>query len=249
MVPPPTVLRLRIEKVIDQFKNTAYTHAIHGPALSKATLLQAKNLLKDHVDKGCLSDPPGLSLYVERGKDKDGLKLYKCLRGTNTVELWHQFIEMRFSSWNAGPEFALNALILLVDRRNKRASAKNRADFPNIGHYDHHLLDEIQIVYKDLFNLKRFNWWKPADATWSVLNEPFGMVPTLPIDQQEIVTDADIKDFTPTMKFIAKMTKTKVPYIGMYGKDEKLLFLKTVSNYVNNGGIDHDRMADDWNSG
>jgi hypothetical protein len=94
-IPQPDVLMLRIQKVIEKFKSPTFNHSVHGSLIKPETEKQVKNLLL-HIRKGCLSDPVNLSLYRKRGYDSNGLQLYKCLRGTNTVELWHQFIEMRY---------------------------------------------------------------------------------------------------------------------------------------------------------
>ena len=45
-----------------------------------------KNIL-ELVQKGFLSDPPGIPLYYQVGIDgKTGLPLYRCMRGTNMTE-------------------------------------------------------------------------------------------------------------------------------------------------------------------
>jgi hypothetical protein len=36
--------------------------------------------------QGHFSDPPGIPMYMECGKDKDGLRLFQSVRGTNGVE-------------------------------------------------------------------------------------------------------------------------------------------------------------------
>jgi hypothetical protein len=68
---------------------------------------ESKSMLQ-LVEEGYLSDPPGVQLYVKIGEDKDGLVLYRCFRGTNTVEGGvHQNMIKSFGSYNAGPELAL----------------------------------------------------------------------------------------------------------------------------------------------
>lgn len=62
--------------------------------------------LMAHIRKGCLSDPPSLSLYYKIRTDSNNLPVYRCIRGTSDVESFHQLIEMRFQPWNASPEFA-----------------------------------------------------------------------------------------------------------------------------------------------
>ena len=95
-----------------------------------------------HVEKGCLSDPPGVWPYIKIGVDADGLDLYKSYRGTSIVESFHQKVDMNFQPWCAGPEFADAALAILRHRHNVRE--RHRPNFLKLGHYDHFLVDEIQ---------------------------------------------------------------------------------------------------------
>lgn len=72
---------------------------------------------------GFLSDLPGLALYYLVGRDKDGLKLYRTVRGTNSVEGGvHKQIRRIFGSLHAS--LALTEAILgnWFLRRNRRVS-------------------------------------------------------------------------------------------------------------------------------
>ncbi|CAL1702708.1 unnamed protein product [Somion occarium] len=71
----------------------------------------AKNVL-ENIHLGYYSDPPTISLYVVQGKDRDGLTLYRCTRGTNCIEGGvHQNIIRQFGAFNASPCFADNLVI------------------------------------------------------------------------------------------------------------------------------------------
>lgn len=250
LIPTPEILKQRIESVITEFSHQKYTHHRHGILLNEKAKKELKTLLSDHVSKGCLSDPPGVSLYFKNGEDSDNLQIYRCIRGTNTVELWHQYIEMRFGSWNAGPRFANAAMLVLADRRNKRASVRYRANFPDFGHYEHYLIDDLNQIYFDLFKERLFLWWK--DSKRSILTEEtFGMVPSLPLHLQEIVREEDVSQYPDSMKFIAMKTRCKVPAIGISNVTEKKLFMKAVKFYLlpNKAGIDSIQMCNDWNFG
>lgn len=250
-IPQKEILYERLETVIKNYSHKRYKDSKYGDLLRPEVKSEFKNLLQMHVKEGCLSDPPGVSLYMKRGKDRNDLPVYRCLRGTNTVELWHQFIEMRFASWNAGPQFALAAMMFLVDRRNKRASARNRPNFPDIGHYEHYLLDDLQELHVDLFGKTLFNWW-PLISKLPYTSERFGMVPSVPTELQENVTLDDVRGYTNTMKFIAMKTKCKVPLIGISGRAEKSLYMKAIPFYSSNGKLTDasaQKMARDWNFG
>lgn len=247
VVPAPEILAPRLDDLLQRYSHEVYTDQRHGPLINdgcKKAFLD----LKKHVENWCLSDPPGVQLYVRKHKDLNGLDLYRCLRGTNTVELWHQFLEMRFASWNAGIEFAWAALMILVDRRNKRASERNRESFPKLGHYEHQLIDHIQTLHENIHGKKKYTWWSPVSEL-KVARERFGVVPILPINEQQNIQPKDVEGFSDNMKFLARMTNTPVPYIGFSSKVENLLFSNTVSHYVSNSKLDSDNMANDWNSG
>lgn len=243
-IPCPEQLVERLKKFQEKYTSKKFVDHKHGELFNARVKKELNHLITHHAAKGCLSDPPGMSFYAKSRTDSDGLQLYRCLRGTNTVELWHQFIEMRFGSWNAGPEFATAVMLMLADRRNKRASARNRKNFPNVGHYEHYLIDELQSLHKELFGKPKFTWWNNTN-TIPVHNEEFGLVPTLGVQFQEIVTDEDVKYFPDSMKFMAKARKTKVLDLNICTREEKLIFMKAISYYIGKFDI----MANDWNLG
>ena len=51
------------------------------------------------------------------------------------------------------------------------------------------------------------------------------------------------------MKFLAEMTKTRVPTIGISSVAEKIIFTNSVSHYVSNSRLDVEKMSADWNLG
>jgi hypothetical protein len=57
------------------------------PLFSSAAWKSAQNILKV-IQAGYLSDPPGIPLYYQVGLDrnKNGLPVWQCIRGTNFTE-------------------------------------------------------------------------------------------------------------------------------------------------------------------
>jgi hypothetical protein len=56
---------------------------------------------------GWVNDPDGIPMYVAEGVDKNGLAVYHCLHGTNSVEgAVHNPIQQNFASLNASVELA-----------------------------------------------------------------------------------------------------------------------------------------------
>jgi hypothetical protein len=97
-------------------------------------------------------------------KDCSNLVIYRSIRGTSDVESFHQKLEMNFAPWNAGPEYADNNLTVNRHRFNIRASERNRKGFPQVGHYNHYLLDESYSYMKEIFQIVNnvHDWWDPS---------------------------------------------------------------------------------------
>jgi hypothetical protein len=77
--------------------------------------------LLDLALHGLLSDPPGISLYFLMGHDRDGLPLYRTIRGTSSTEGGvHMAIRRVFGSLQASPELAEALLLNWILRHNKK---------------------------------------------------------------------------------------------------------------------------------
>ena len=116
-VPPPEKLYSRIAAVIKTFgpRRDATTKQ---PLFNEKAWNVAKNVL-EHVRNGDYSDPPDMSVYFHIGKDKNGLNLYRCFRGTNDVEGGiHQNLIRRFTSFNVSPRRAVNMMLDYVCAHN-----------------------------------------------------------------------------------------------------------------------------------
>jgi hypothetical protein len=78
----------------------------------------SKRLLRT-AELGFLSDPPGIPLYYKMGIDRDGLTIYRCIRGTNSVEGGvHMVVRRVFGSLQASPELAECILLNWILRHN-----------------------------------------------------------------------------------------------------------------------------------
>jgi hypothetical protein len=113
-IPSRKLLAKRLEALFNAYKGIICSTASgkgHRPFFSKDAIEMADRLL-DTAHRGFLSDPPGISLYYQMGIDKDGLPLYRTVRGTNSVEGGvHMAIRRVFGSLQASPELA-EALII-----------------------------------------------------------------------------------------------------------------------------------------
>ncbi|KAJ3317150.1 hypothetical protein HDV06_001964, partial [Boothiomyces sp. JEL0866] len=244
---PKELLKTNIQNLLREYSKSKYKVGRYGELLSAETKKQFKNLLA-HVEKGCIRDPEDLKVYYKKGTDANSLTLYRCIRGTNEVELFHQYLEMHFQSWNSGVKFANCCMTILRHRRNIRASERNRPNFPRLGHYSHNLLDDIEELNYHLFRERRYNWW-PVAKGLTVTNESFGVAPILPKEQHETINEQAIAKYSPSMKYLARRTKTNVPYLRVATKKERRLFLTSQSYYIKGSKVDFKAMAEDWNAG
>lgn len=105
LVPEPALLHHLLKEFFEcwgPIKCSGTNMALFS-AESKA---QCENILKQ-VQQGYVSDPAGFSLYVFLCHDKNGLPIYRCLRGTNSVEGGvHMVILRKFGALNAAPQLA-----------------------------------------------------------------------------------------------------------------------------------------------
>jgi len=82
--------------------------------------------LLDTARRGFVSDPPGIPLYYRMGTDRDGLTVYRTIRGTNSVEGGvHMAVRRVFGSLQASPELAECLLLNWMLRRNKTVCSKH----------------------------------------------------------------------------------------------------------------------------
>jgi hypothetical protein len=94
-----------------------------GAKLFSPEAVQMSKRLLQTVALGFLSDPPGIPLYYVMGTDRDGLTLYRTIRGTNSVEGGvHMAIRRTFGSLQASPEMSEATIINWVGRRNATVS-------------------------------------------------------------------------------------------------------------------------------
>ena len=85
--------------------------SVTGQLLFSAETWKKTEAVLHDVCKGWLSDPTSIPVYTREGTDKNGLPLYHCIHGTNSVEgTIHNPIRRNFASLNASPELA-DALI------------------------------------------------------------------------------------------------------------------------------------------
>lgn len=177
-----------------------------------------------HAEKGCITDPEGLVMYIEIGTDSDSLKLYKCIRGTNATESYHQKAIKSFSPYNASAEFG-NALLGDNRLRHNYRAAVRFAGTYDCGHYDLHLIDLLQLVYCKIFDRPLFDDWD-SSLDWSPTTESFGIVPIW--QPGEIQLPSVLPALSEQYRYLASRMETEYPCLPIHTDDEKKLFKKCI---------------------
>jgi hypothetical protein len=117
IIPPPEELYPLVAAVFETFG--PLKDAKSGlPLFNSAAWAVAKNIL-ELVQKGFLSDPPGIALYYQLGVDKFFLILYRCIRGTNWTEGGvHTHLRSRLPTSGASVRHANASLKDFIARHN-----------------------------------------------------------------------------------------------------------------------------------
>ncbi|KAF9059130.1 hypothetical protein BDP27DRAFT_1431786 [Rhodocollybia butyracea] len=112
-VPEPSKLEADLGKLFNSFKNVVCStdrKKGRGRFFSKESIKVSESLLET-VNRGFLSDLPGIPLHYIIGWDCDNLPLYCTIRGTNSIEGGvHMLIHCIFGSLRASPELAMSLL-------------------------------------------------------------------------------------------------------------------------------------------
>ena len=144
VIPPPDDLTDRFNLV-----HRIYGHLLDAKTkqpLLRAEAWEAAKRLRVHIEAGCLSDPPGVALYFEAGKDSaTGCSLFRCVRGTNDLEGYH--LHMRpLVALCISPLLAHLLLLEYNYRWNLRQAVNNRGLDSSVGgFYDQPVLEAVQV--------------------------------------------------------------------------------------------------------
>lgn len=128
-VPPPNILLPIITELFDTYGNIVCSRSkdklFDNQAWKKAASIKAS------IKQGHLSDPIGISLYYKIKEDKFKLPIYRCVRGTNSVEGGiHTGIIRKFGFFNASPDLAECALANYRLRHNANVRLNTQSNTP-----------------------------------------------------------------------------------------------------------------------
>ncbi|KAF8994516.1 hypothetical protein BDZ89DRAFT_1179623 [Hymenopellis radicata] len=176
-IPPPDVLVPRLKLLFNAWQDVACAvQPSRGCFFSDEAKKQAAQLLQV-AELGLISDPVGARLYYLQGKDRDGLNVYRTIRGTNGIEGGiHTHINRTFAAHRASPELADALLRNTRHRRNTSIGYFNRTGKKFRGHYYTWLYDEIVEYAEDVNSTPSFPIPRIL-ATRITTKESFGIMP------------------------------------------------------------------------
>ncbi|KAJ6546376.1 hypothetical protein B0H10DRAFT_2243630 [Mycena sp. CBHHK59/15] len=233
IIPPPEELYPLVAKVFEIFGHLK--DAKTGlPLFNSAAWAVAKNVL-ELIQKGFLSDPPGISLYYLVGYDKNGLPLYRCARGTNFTEGGvHTWLRSRLPTSGASVRHINAALKDFILRHNLVVGTFNSTGRRFTGHYSIWLTNEIQEllsyledVLKDarpLVGWVNGNLYQPTNEVTGVLPIP-----------EDIRLNSGMARFEPSLDskrlhhHLASLQGTRKAVLPIHNTTEKDLFRTLMS--------------------
>lgn len=183
VVPPPALLHSRVKQVYELFQDKKDLDT-GAPLFNARARLKAKNVLT-MIEKGFVSDPPGISFYVKKLNydgtpkvDQKGLQLYRCLRGTGKVESLHEMYTRCLGHTRAGAQYTDCLLAEIRKVYNWRMSLLHRPNFPQLRHYNGQAIDLVNDLYESCFNAPKYPSWVSAnDVVIPPGVSPYGIVP------------------------------------------------------------------------
>ncbi|KAF9051108.1 hypothetical protein BDZ89DRAFT_1056981 [Hymenopellis radicata] len=143
-VPPPDVLVPHLRQLFDSWADVECSVDGHLRKFFSDTARDQGDSIIRVAQLGLISDPPDVQMYFLQGKDKDGLNVYRTIRGTSGIEGGlHTAIRRTFGSLQASTELTDALLRNIRHRRNTSIGYFNRTGKKYRGHYDTWLSDEI----------------------------------------------------------------------------------------------------------
>ncbi|KAJ7170171.1 hypothetical protein C8R46DRAFT_1266577 [Mycena filopes] len=256
IIPPPEELYPLVAKVFQIFGHLK--DAKTGlPLFNSAAWAVAKNIL-ELIQKGFLSDPPGISLYYVLGYDKDGLTLYRCFRGTNMTEGGvHTHLRSRLPTSGASVRHINASLRDFILRHNLVVGTFNSTGHRFNGHYSIWLTNEIQelLSYLEdvLINPRPLTGWVNGNL-YLPTNEVSGVLP-IPNDIRIKSGMAEFQsslDSTRLHHHLAALQGTRKAVLPVHNTAEKDLFRSLMLGPNTPGNFSSSRQVENtvkiWNA-
>jgi hypothetical protein len=255
-IPPGAVVTARVRAVFDFFQDKVDGKT--GKCLfGGKDAMKKKELVLEALSRGELSDPLHISLYVPEfhagtntpKQDSDGLPVWRCIRGTGAAENAHSQYTRAFGQVRAGPMYSCAVLRNHHHRKTMRAAMAHRPGFPQIYHFDSHLVDAVDQLSIDLFATAKYPNWPSFHEAVPTERSPFGIIPLVEDCGRGNLGPCEF--VSPQLRFLASSMDSDLPYTPVGTREEKILFKKLLERTVNlalplNNNTFHD-LTSSWN--
>ncbi|KNZ75180.1 hypothetical protein J132_04665 [Termitomyces sp. J132] len=142
-IPPPEILFPLVHDVFMTW-GALKDARTQLPLFNDSAWKTAKNIL-ELIRNGFISDPPGIPLYYIIGLDMNGLPIYRCIWGTNSVKGGvHTHLRTMLPSCGASVHHMVTCLLDFILHHNLLVGTFNTTGKKYIGHDSIWLLNEIQ---------------------------------------------------------------------------------------------------------
>ena len=253
-VPGPRQLYIRVRAVYCAFGEKIDSKT-NRPLFNKEAWTKARQVLREII-AGYYSDPPGIQFYSYEinddgsvRRDKWGIELLHCSRGTNLVENIHRSYNRTFR-YKCGFELGDCLLAERRHRHNINIARRRRDGYPKVGHYDTWLIDRLKLLSAKVLKKTIFKCWTPS-IMYRDTPETFVTVAIHSKEIGERLTrhweadvDQDKVKLTRDQQFNCKQTDVPLPFLPVTGHAEKSLFSKIL--HERNGKLDSNAIALEW---
>jgi hypothetical protein len=181
--------------------------------------------------RGEFEEQNDVVLFIDRGKDSNGLSLYYRLRGTVRTENLHQKMKVAIGPSGIGAKTAHMMLLLLCYRYNMRTKI-NRCGSIDFGHYELHYMDRIQNRVQEIFNI--LAWPRHINQSFFDGKKDMISVGIGPLTYDpEYVVQADEPDtaLNGDLYFMAKQMRIKYPILHIGSVAEIKVFNEFMKNH------------------
>jgi hypothetical protein len=198
---------------------------------------------------GLYSDVPDCNLYTITGHDAAGLALYRCDRGTNKVESYHQRLMISWPRYCRGPQMA-GLYISMVRTRHNIDTAVRLGLMPNFGHYNLKLIDNIQIwsalvgmpVYSHWIGLNRFDFSKLKVRSSTVIHNTSDLFPIV------LGAEVDVEAKLPSqLQYLKECSGYIIPPLPFANSDEYQKYGRWISQFESSKQLKDEQLAKEWN--
>ena len=107
-IPCPSELAARVQTVWLQFE---HAERADGRPFTNKEVKDVHEKILEHIARGCVSDPPGRSMYYDLGRSESGMPNWNGTRGTSQLEGFHMHLVRAIRTWAISPEL-MDSLVL-----------------------------------------------------------------------------------------------------------------------------------------